>query len=189
MNINYGILFDNIDFIEKFISVLQKEGGGVYVNPLHKLTVRQEASLNLANIHYLNKIFSLMLDFERSNSDVDTINSWNKELRTALIQKNISQEEYKLNKEEILGNLPDLKKYFLYLAEKIVSAVAENRILMRKEETFYHRLLVCYLGFNQDKVRDEEIETEKIIVKREIQKVREDSKEKLDKLFGNETSI
>lgn len=189
MNINYGILDSNIIIVDDFIKVLQKieSEDSVYVNPIHKLAVRKESSLNLANIHYLNKIFSLMVDFERSNNDVDTINGWNKELRTALIQRNISREEYRVNAKKILEDLPSLKKYFLHLSEEIISAMAENRILMRKQETFYHQLLVCYLGFNQVGVSGKEIETEKEIIKEEIQQVKKESKEKVDKIFGNET--
>lgn len=185
LNVNYGILHDNLFLIDNFIKALTE--AKAHIGSIHQFYISNDYLTNLINMYHINRLFSLFTDLRRMNNDIDTSNAWNVELRTAYTQKNITIEEYKLNAQELVKKLSELKKHLVVLGTEIEEVAVENRIIMQKEKPMFLGFTNLIFGSDKIKFSAEEKNIEKEKFKNEVDALQKKSQEKINKAY--ETTI
>ena len=172
------ILNDNTNLMNRLIKSLRS--GEIFVSRLKVLPIREKTFTKLNDIEYINKVFPLIVDFERINDDIETINNWNNELKTALIQNHINLEKYKSESTRFVQGIETVKKYNENLLHnRIPEILAEDRIYLNKNKTILGK--INKFIYKRRKIKKEEIDAEKQVLSKEIEEVYKKNKEELEK--------
>lgn len=174
-NYTGNTIHHNIYLMEGLAKAL--DNGMLSLHAINSIPLRYEALLNLRNLDFINKLFSIMEDFKKFNDDIVIVNNWNNELRTALIQAHIPHEKYKEEAKEFLKIVLALKKFCENLFyEKLPNFMAENRLIIRKHQTLISKAMNFF--FVERSPSSEEIEKEKkIVIKEGEESMKKDQKE------------
>jgi hypothetical protein len=171
-------LNDNISLMNALFKSLKS--GEIFVSRLKVLPLRDEALMKLTDLNYINKLFSLTADFKRLNDDIETVNNWNNELKTALIQNHINFEKYKSEAARFAQEIEVIKKYSEdLLNNRIPEVLAEDRIYLSKNKTILGK--INDIIYKRREIKKEEIKSEKKRLLKEIEETKNKNKEELEK--------
>ncbi len=106
------------------------------ITNLRKFPIREDITMRLNNIDFINKVYILIVDIVSFNDDVDTLNSWREKINDSIDKyifelKRKELEPHISNSVEMFIKNSDLLSNFLKLLKnKIINLMAENRLLL-----------------------------------------------------------
>lgn len=177
------IVQDNLYILPDFISTLEAQR--IYFNTLYSLPIDLSRYANLYDLDLLNLLFVYYDKIRRLNNDIRTVNTGYAELKAALIQKNIDQQTYRLNCNNIANNLKHLRAFLGDFQQKTNWLQARIRIQIKKDKPLgirFQQLLVWSAG---PKIDEEQIEEELKTLLQEKEQTRTESKREIEQIKNN----
>ena len=177
-----GIINDNLYIIPGFIKTI--DTGNVYFTNLHTMPINKEHYANLLNLEIINDLFSYNYQVRKNNDDIETVSRGYNDVKNALIQKNISHEDYKMNASEIAKNLKVLEKFQKDLQWEAIVLVAKVRVRIKHDQPLGSKIMSTFFWKTRLNLKKQEIEKEIEKVTLEIETNRKKSKEEIERVLG-----
>lgn len=186
-------LDDNIYIIECFeknYATYSKKPLGnsfIWANRLNQHELMDNLIVDLINIDLINELFSLNTHLKKLNSSIDTINQAYVESKTAFVNKQITEQNYRDNVANIHPAILDIKFFHQNAVMETTKALAATRILTRRKP-----LLGYIIPFASgpkftssfEKKREQELNS----ITKEIEKIKKLSKERIQSILSNDSS-
>jgi len=140
---------------------------------------------DVKNIDFINDFFTLTLDIETLNNDINTIISMYEEIKSLIINKTVTPETYKANVAFSTMRVAEIIKFMENYQSEAIKLSARVRILLkeRKQRIFLIGALPKkHYGKDFDKYLKEEL----TILEKEIAISRRKSQEEIDRIKKSE---
>ncbi|KKU06544.1 MAG: hypothetical protein UX10_C0029G0009 [Candidatus Magasanikbacteria bacterium GW2011_GWA2_45_39] len=162
-----GIIHDDLYILPPFIKTIKL--GHVYFNNLHTLKIDRNHYENLCNLALLNELFSYNYQIRKINDDIETMSSGYQDIKNALIQRNITPQEYKVNADVLSENLEYIRLFLVNFQEKTINLIARIRIHIKHDQPLGARLMRPFISAVRYKLKEEDIKKETKMLKLEIE--------------------
>src|SRR3990167_8334475 len=162
-----GIIHDDLYILPPFIKTIKL--GHVYFNNLHTLKIDRNHYENLCNLALLNELFSYNYQIRKINDDIETMSSGYHDIKNALIQRNITPQEYKVNADVLSENLEYIRLFLVNFQEKTINLIARIRIHIKHDQPLGARLMRPFISAVRYKLKEEDIKKETKMLKLEIE--------------------
>lgn len=176
-----GIIHDNMYVLPNFIKVITS--GNVYSNNLRSIPIDKSHYINLYDLTLMNELFSYNYQVRKINDDIETARSGYQDIKNALIEKNITLEDYIVNTTSIAINLKQIEVFLAELEITTVKLLARIRVQMRYDEPLGVKLQFLFIHSSGAKLKKEEIEKETNKLKKEIEKTETESQKEIDEIL------
>lgn len=177
-----GIIHDDLYILPPFMNTLKL--GHIYFNNLHTLKIDKSHYQNLCNIPLLNELFSYNYQVRKINDDIETMSSGYQDIKNALIQKNITLEEYQINVNVLSTNLEAIRLFLLDLQEKTINLIARIRIHIEHDRPLGSKLMSPFISVVRYKLKEEDIKKEIKKLELEIEESTKKSSEDIKKILS-----
>ncbi|MBP7060841.1 MAG: hypothetical protein KBA91_02580, partial [Candidatus Moranbacteria bacterium] len=138
----------------------------------------------LYDLSLKNELYTYHYDLRRLNDDVENISKGYDEIRVALLQKNLTLEDYRSNVGSLAESLDQqLRPFLIHLQDKIVTLLARVRLQIKYDRPLGSRIMSVFLKTKGPELDKKEIEIEKKIVLTELEKNAETSKIEKEKIL------
>nr|WP_320048317.1 hypothetical protein [uncultured Desulfuromonas sp.] len=183
-----GIIHDNIYILDRFlvlIEELEKDSSLplVYSNILHPIPINKEIPVDLINIDSINELASYNLRTRKMNDSMQNLNNSYQQIKTSFVERHINPQTYVANVVGLKEDTLILRDFLSQLQKETVNVLATSRILCR-DRTFFSRIVLLTFKQRYSKAYKENITTEINILKKEIDQVAKESKDRIDKIIG-----
>lgn len=145
-----------------------------------------ELLINLSNLDYINDLFGYNSTINRLNVSIENLNKSYDEIRSAVLQGNLDQKNYKTNLASYIERAIELHKFLVEAEKQTKELAAGERVLARSKPFFFYitRLFVNRrYGKNFQKHRAEEIKK----IEEEIELISKTSTERIKRILSNDT--
>lgn len=176
-----GIIHDNLYVLPNFIRVITS--GNVYFNNLRPIPIDRSHYVNLYDLTILNELFSYNYQVRKINDDMETAYLGYQDIKNALIEKNITPTDYKINSDSIALNLKQIEIFLAELEITTVKLLARIRVQMRYDKPLGTKLQALFIHSHGAKLKKEEIEKETIKLNKEIEETKTQSQKEIDEIL------
>jgi len=121
-----GIIHDDLYILPNFIRVIKS--GNVYYNNLRPILIDKSHYESLYDLTILNELFTYNYQVRKLNDDMETASSGYQDIKNALIQKNITHQDYIVNTNILAENLKQIEIFLADLEERTVKLLARLKI-------------------------------------------------------------
>ena len=173
-----GIIHDNIYILPNFRRVITS--GNIYFNNLHALPIDKSHYENLHDLDLINDLFSYFYQLRKINDDIETSTSGYIDIKDALIQKNITPQDYKVNSNLLAQNLGYIEVFLTDLEERTVNLMARIRVQIKKEIPLGTRIQQLFIRTSEGKLNPEDIKKETDKLKKEIEATKAQSQKEIE---------
>jgi len=173
-----GIIHDNIYILPNFRRVITS--GNIYFNNLHALPIDKSHYENLHDLDLINDLFSYFYQLRKINDDIETSTSGYIDIKNALIQKNITPQDYKVNSNLLAQNLGYIEVFLTDLEERTVNLMARIRVQIKKEIPLGTRIQQLFIRTSEGKLNPEDIKKETGKLKKEIEATKAQSQKEIE---------
>ena len=176
-----GIIHDNIYVLPNFIRVITS--GNVYFNNLRPIPIDKSHYVNLYDLTILNELFTYNYQVRKINDDMETANLGYQDIKNALIEKNITLADYKINTDSIAINLKQIEIFLAELETTTVKLLARIRVQMRYDKPLGTKIQALFIHSHGAKLKKEEIEKEAKKLNKEIEETKTQSQKEIDEVL------
>jgi hypothetical protein len=177
-----AVIHDNLFTIERFVAAIKVNN--VTFEHLRYLSIDKSHYEMLYDLSLKNELYTYHYDLRRLNDDVENISKGYDEIRVALLQKNLTLEDYRSNVGSLAESLDQqLRPFLIHLQDKIVTLLARVRLQIKYDRPLGSRIMSVFLKTKGPELDKKEIEIEKKIVLTELEKNAETSKIEKEKIL------
>lgn len=151
----------------------------IWGNRLHPVTQIDEHILDLLNIDLINELFALNVHIRKLNESMDTMNDAYVEIKDALMNNRIDQDNYLDNVKKIHKQLLTIKKFLKSSIEETIQALAAVRVLSKKRPLIGY-LLRIISGYKYGKTFDTKRTEEIGILRNELETTVGESQDRIN---------
>ena len=173
-----GIIHDNIYILPNFRRVITS--GNIYFNNLHALPIDKSHYENLHDLDLINDLFSYFYQLRKINDDIETSTSGYIDIKNALIQKNITPQDYKVNSNLLAQNLGYIEVFLTDLEERTVNLMARIRVQIKKEIPLGTRIQQLFIRTTEGKLNSGDIKKETEKLRKEIEATKAQSQKEIE---------
>lgn len=138
-NTHLSINYDNIALLEKLSATLEQ--GKLEVSVFSNYEIPESSLMKVVDINYLNELLTYFVNLRKVNHDLSLTESWNNELRAAVINKNIDHGKYCDQANNLAQNVNVLVDFLRLLDDKIITLLSINKIHIKNSRTLLSRIL------------------------------------------------
>ncbi|KKQ42181.1 MAG: hypothetical protein US60_C0022G0007 [Microgenomates group bacterium GW2011_GWC1_37_8] len=173
-----GIIHDNIYILPNFRRVITS--GNIYFNNLHTLPIDKSHYENLHDLDLINDLFSYFYQLRKINDDIETSTSGYIDIKNALIQKNITPQDYKVNSNLLAQNLVYIEVFLKDLEERTIKLMARIRVQIKKEIPLGTRIQQFFIRTTEGKLNSGDIKKETEKLRKEIEATKAQSQKEIE---------
>lgn len=181
LNETGGIVHDNLYILPNFIRVITS--GNIYFNNLHPITIDKSHYDSLYDLDLLNELFTYYYQARKLNDDMATASSGYQDIKNALIQKNISPQDYIVNAKLMATNLKQIEIFLNEFQNSTVDLLAKIRVQMKFDIPLGTRLQSFLIRPSGKKIKKAEIKKEKEKLMKEIEETKTKSQKEIDEIL------
>ena len=181
LNNNLSRLYDILFVIPNIKNHLEK--GNITWNDLRMVRFDGSRMPNIHSINLMNSLGLYEVNLYKLNDDVETMMSGYKEMKQALIEKNISHKEYVINCNELVKNLDLISKFTELTIENLLDALAEIRLRIKVDKPKTGRLIGKIIVNGMKEITDEEFKVERKKLLSEIDELSKKRKEEIERIL------
>lgn len=177
-----GIIDDNLYVIPPFRSVL--ESGNVYYNNLHIIKVDQTHFDDLHDVDLLNSLFVYQYEVRRNNDDISTFTNGLHMLTSALMNKGITHDEYKVNALLLAEQMRTIEAFHKRLQDNTIQLLSRVRVQIKMDVplgTKLQRLFIHTAG-DTGKITKKMVKDERKKLEKELKKSRAESRKEIEQI-------
>ncbi len=166
-----GIISDNIYTISSFKEIINS--GKIHFGKLRLIPIDRSHYSNLLDVALKNDLFTYNYKLRKLNDDIDNITNGYTDIKNALLQKNISHEDYLVNVKFTADFLTKLGKYLKSIYDQTIGLLVKVRLMPKKDlplEKKFLRWFIRKSGSNLSKSELDE-ETKNFLMKLKKQKI------------------
>lgn len=182
-----GVIHDNLYVLPRFIQTIGL--GNIYFNNLRTIEIDRGPYKDLINPELLDELFSYNYQLRKANDDIETVSSGYQDIKNALIQGNITLQDYRINVVALSENLESLNKFLQNLQEETVILLARVRLRIKQDKPIGSKIIHFFIPAAKKRLRNEEIRKEAARLRLEIEESANKSQKKLKKIFGENESL
>ncbi|QQR78793.1 MAG: hypothetical protein IPJ68_00710 [Candidatus Moraniibacteriota bacterium] len=170
-----AVIQDNLFTIGRFVAAIKINN--VTFEHLRYLSIDKSHYEMLYDLSLKNELYAYHYDLRRLNDDVENISKGYDEIRVALLQKNLTLEDYRSNVGSLAGSLDEqLRPFLIHLQDKIVTLLARVRLQIKYDKPLGNKIMTVFLKTRGPKLDKKEIDREKKIILAELEENAEASK-------------
>ncbi len=152
----------------------------MFMNRPHPVPFDESILIQLANLDLVNEIFAHKLSIIRINSDIEKVNIFSDDLKTALLQKTIGENQYLENLKNLVPKFSELKAHIDLRFGKTVKLCSMVRIRLRKEKPLFNRAIDAIRRTRREKGFEEMVLKEEKKLLQEIMEIGNQSQEEIN---------
>lgn len=176
-----GIVHDNINEIDSFSKAIN--ANKICFNNLQKISIDKSHYDNFYDLTIKNILFSHNYDIRKINDDTENMMSGYRDIKNALIQKNFSLEDYKINATMLEENLKILKLFLIDFLEKNTELIARVRIQIRYDRPLGSKIISMFVRSKGSAIKESDIAKEKNKLNQEVNENMKKSKLEIEKVL------
>lgn len=150
-------------------------------NVFHPIPYDESFVIELANVEFINQLFSLHVDFRKLNDSMDSINRMMEKITDAFVQSHIDHETYVANINQNRPKYIEVRKFLEAATEETIKTISMSRALC-KSETSLSKLIRWTLPSNITKSQRKEMELEEQKLRSEIESNAQDHQNRIDEI-------
>ncbi len=105
------------------------------------------------------------------------------DIKSALMQKHIAPEHYKVNADLLAENLKQIEIFLTELQERTVKLLARVRIQMRYDKPLGTRIMFVFIHSSGKKIKQKEIDKEVKKLNKEIEETKTASQKQIEEIL------
>ncbi len=176
-----GIIHDDLYILPNFIRVIRS--GNVYYNNLRPIPIDKSHYENLYDLTILNELFTYNYQVRKLNDDMETASSGYQDIKNALIQKNITHQDYIVNTNILAENLKQIEIFLADLEERTVKLLARIRVQMKYDIPLGTRLMGWFIRSHGANLSEKEIKKEEDKLNKEIEETKTKSQKEIEEIL------
>lgn len=173
-----GIIHDNLYILPNFIRVIKS--GNVYFNNLRPIPVDKSHYENLYDLSLINELFSYNYQVRKINDDMETASIGYRDIKNALIERNISPEHYKINTDGLAEKLKQIELFLSDLQKRTIKLLARVRLQIRSDKPLGTRIVGMFIRPSGPGLKEAEIENEVKKINAEIEETKTQSQREIE---------
>jgi hypothetical protein len=174
-----GIVHDSLYEIDGFTKAIQNNN--VCFNTLKKIPVDKSHYANFYDLTIKNILFSHNYQIRKINDDAENMMNGYKDIKNALIQKNISLEDYKINANMIAESLKIFKLFLADFMDKNNDLIARVRVQTRYDKPLGSKIIGKFIRSKGSELNKAEIAKEKEKLNQEANETMKKSADEIEK--------
>ncbi len=176
-----GIIHDNLYILPNFIRVIKS--GDVYFNNLRPIPIDKTHYENLYDLTILNELFTYNYQVRKLNDDMETASVGYQDIKNALIQKNITHQDYIVNANILAENLKQIEMFLSDLEERTVKLLARIRVQMKYDKPLGTRIMSVFIRSYGASLNEKEIKKEEEKLDQEIKETKTKSQKEIEEVL------
>lgn len=176
-----GIIHDDLYILPNFIRVIKS--GNVYYNNLHPIPIDKSHYESLYDLTILNELFTYNYQVRKLNNDMETASSGYQDIKNALIQKNITHQDYTVNTNILAENLKQIEIFLADLEERTVKLLVRIRVQMRYDKPLGTRIMGWFIRSHGANLSEKEIKKEEDKLNKEIEETKTKSQKEIEEIL------
>jgi len=182
----HNIISDNDSTIDRLIEKVKDSLEKNYLLDYHynfrSFPIEKETLLKLMNIDLINRLYSLNVSLTKMNDDLNTMDKAYLKLKQLRLEKRIGPEVYKINMQNYLEQVSEVRSFISEFEGKIIGIHAIVRILIAKKSIF-----IQFNPFISKRRFPKNLENELIDEKKkllaEMKKIQDESRKEIKKVL------
>lgn len=176
-----GIIHDDLYILPNFIRVIKS--GNVYYNNLRPIPIDKSHYESLFDLTILNELFTYYYQVRKLNDDMETASSGYQDIKNALIQKNITHQDYIVNTSILAENLKQIEIFLADLEERTVKLLARIRVQMKYDIPLGTRIMSVFIRSHGANLSEKEIKKEEEKLNKEIEETKTKSQKEIEEVL------
>jgi len=177
-----GIIYDNISITSSFKKIISS--GKIYFGKLRLVPIDRSHYDNLLDVTLKNDLFSYNYKLRQLDDDIDNLSGGYTDTKNALLQRNISHEDYLENVKFIDDFLTKLEKYLKNIDEQTVELLVKVRLMSKKDLPLGTKILRLFIRESGSKLKKSDIDIERKKLLNEIEIIGNQSRKEIDDILG-----
>lgn len=177
-----GIIYDNVSIISSFKEIINS--GKIHFGKLRQVPIDRSHYSNLQDVTLKNNLFSYNYKLRQLNDDIDNITNGYNDIKNALLQKNISYEDYLTNVKFTVGFLIKLGKYLKNINEQTIELLVKVRLMCKKDLPLGTKISRWFIRQSGSNLIESDLDEEKKKLLNEIEIIGNQSQKEIDDILG-----